>query len=65
MAKKDRIPSRHATDEADELFPERHKDVVLDVSDSINKGAWGLLGETYTPAPVTEDRDGSGNPPKV
>jgi hypothetical protein len=60
MAKKDRIPSRHPTEEADELFPERTKDVSLDVSDSINEGAWGLLGDTYTPAAVTQDRDGSG-----
>jgi hypothetical protein len=34
-------------------------------SDSLNDGAWGIADERYSPEYPSQDRDGSGWPPKV
>jgi hypothetical protein len=49
MARSEKVPVRHGSEESAELFPGRDTDVSFDKSDPVNDRAWEGTGEKYTP----------------
>ena len=49
MARSEKVPVRHGSEEAADLFPGRDTDVAFDRSDPVNDRAWQGAGEKYVP----------------
>jgi hypothetical protein len=55
MARSEKVPVRHGSEESAELFPGRDTDVSFDKSDPVNDRAWKGAGEKYVPKEVASD----------
>jgi hypothetical protein len=55
MARSEKVPVRHSSEESAELFPGRDTDVSFDKSDPVNDRAWEGAGEKYVPKEVASD----------
>ena len=49
MARSEKVPVRHGSEESAELFPGRDTDVSFDKSDPVNDRAWRGAAEKYVP----------------
>jgi hypothetical protein len=52
MARSEKVPVRHGSEESAELFPGRDTDVSFDKSDPVNDRAWKGAEDKYVPREV-------------